>query len=80
LVALGTIAGSLMGGILSDVIGRKKTILLVSMLFCGGWVVIAKARTVRDILIGRLMTGMASGSYSAAVQVRRYDLFNYLAP
>jgi predicted MFS family arabinose efflux permease len=68
-VALGTIGGSLIGGVLADGIGRKRTILLVSILFALGWVLIARAKTVRDILIGRLLTGVASGGYSSAVQV-----------
>ncbi|CAG7685142.1 unnamed protein product, partial [Allacma fusca] len=49
--------------------GRKKTIIFSSVVFFIGWMVIAEATTVAEILAGRVLTGLASGFYSTAVQV-----------
>jgi len=46
LVSLGCIIGAVFGGFLSDWIGRKKTIILASVLFCAGWICIARADTL----------------------------------
>ena len=58
-----------MGGLTSDAIGRKKTLLLSSVFFSVGWVVIAQATEVSELLVGRMLTGIASGFYSVTVQV-----------
>lgn len=69
LVTVGCIVGSLFGGISSDLIGRRRTILFASLIFSGGWIAIARSKTVGQILIGRMITGIASGLCSSSVQV-----------
>jgi len=61
--------GTLAGGVVGDILGRRRTIMMSSVLFCGGWIVIGFASDVWHILLGRLMTGAASGIYSTTVQV-----------
>ena len=59
-----------MGGLISDIIGRRKTILFSSVIFFIGWVIIGEATSVAEILAGRVLTGLASGFYSTTVQVQ----------
>jgi len=52
LVTVGCIFGTLIGGLTSDAIGRKKTILLSSLFYSLGWIVIAQASEVAGLLAG----------------------------
>jgi SP family facilitated glucose transporter-like MFS transporter 8 len=52
MVTVGCILGTMVGGLTSDAIGRKKTILLSSLIYSSGWVVIAQATEVADLLAG----------------------------
>ena len=70
LVTIGGVVGTLSGGLLSDLFGRKHTIMMSSLIFFMGWLFIGFAESVVSILVGRLLTGIASGLYSASVQVR----------
>lgn len=56
-------AGSIIGGFLMDSIGRLNTIKLAAIPGAIGWVLIAMASNVHMLIIGRLMTGLASGKY-----------------
>ncbi|OXA41671.1 facilitated trehalose transporter Tret1 [Folsomia candida] len=69
MVTLGCILGTVIGGLTSDAIGRKKTILLSSIIYSLGWIVIGQAQEVADLLVGRMLTGIASGFYGVSVQV-----------
>lgn len=70
MVTVGCVVGTLIGGLTSDAIGRKKTILLSSIVYSIGWIVIAQATEIADLLAGRMITGLASGFYGVSVQVR----------
>lgn len=52
MVTLGCILGTVIGGLTSDAIGRKKTILLSSIIYSLGWIVIGQAQEVADLLVG----------------------------
>lgn len=53
-------AGAIIGGFLMDSIGRLNTIKLSAIPGAIGWVLIAMATNVPMIIIGRLLTGLAS--------------------
>ncbi|ODM95866.1 Facilitated trehalose transporter Tret1 [Orchesella cincta] len=69
LITIGCIVGTLVGGLTSDAIGRKRTILLSSLMYTIGWVIISQSTMLADLLTGRMLTGIASGFYSVTVQV-----------
>ncbi len=52
LVCLGGILGTMIGGLTADAIGRKRTILLSSIIYSIGWIVIGQASEVPDLLAG----------------------------
>lgn len=52
-----------------DMIGRKKTLLLVEIPLIAGWLTIAMATSVHMIYIGRLLTGLGSGLVGAPARV-----------
>lgn len=61
--------GALFTGKISDTWGRRKTILLLSILFFVGTVVCTLAPNLAVILVGRVMLGLAVGGASAVVPV-----------
>lgn len=52
MVTLGGILGIMIGGLTADAIGRKRTILLSSIIYTVGWIVIGQASEVADLLAG----------------------------
>ena len=55
----GAVVGSLTGGILVDLLGRKFSIILDSILFSVGAVVLVASENLWMLIIGRLVTGYA---------------------
>lgn len=53
-------------GFLCDLIGRKKTLLLLIVPFTVGWALIVFANSVIMLYLGRLFTGMAAGASCVA--------------
>lgn len=53
---------AIIGGFLMDSIGRLNTIKLTTIPVAIGWVLIATAKNVPMILVGRLFTGIAAGN------------------
>lgn len=61
-VTIGTaILGSILGGILNDLIGRKPILLVASTVFTAGAVVMAVANDKAVLLIGRMIVGIGVG-------------------
>lgn len=54
--------GAMMGGFIMDSIGRLNTIKLAAIPGAIGWSLIATANNVPMIIVGRLLTGLASGT------------------
>ncbi|KAF2905255.1 hypothetical protein ILUMI_00921 [Ignelater luminosus] len=50
-------------GIMCDKLGRKLALLLLTIPFVAGWLLIAFANSVLMIYIGRFITGMATGAF-----------------
>ena len=59
---LGCIVGALLAGILSDRFGRKKALILTAILFVISGVMTALPRTFTELVIGRLIGGVAVGA------------------
>ena len=53
--------GALLSGFLMDVLGRKSTIIVVSVPFLIGWLTIALATKVSLLYAGRTVSALASG-------------------
>ncbi|NXP49742.1 GTR8 protein, partial [Heliornis fulica] len=68
-VTLGAAAGGILGGYLVDKLGRKLSLMLCSVPYVFGYVVIISAQNVWMLYFGRTMTGLASGITSLVVPV-----------
>lgn len=53
--------GSILSGILAEVLGRKRSIQISSLPFIIGWILIAFGRNIGWLYSGRLITGIAGG-------------------
>lgn len=69
LASLSTPVGCILGGYLSDKIGRKKTLIVTEIPLILGWAVIALASRIEMIYIGRLLCGLGSGIVGAPARV-----------
>lgn len=56
--------GSILGGVLMDLIGRKLTLQLIFIPFALAWVIIAFSYSVEMIYIGTFINGIATGNCS----------------
>lgn len=67
----GAMIGSLLGGYLTDIFGRRRLMLLIAGLFIIGTVIAAFAMNVKIILLGRIFIGLAigMGSYTAPLYI-----------
>lgn len=61
-VTLGGMVICIPAGFLCDLIGRKKTLLLLIVPFTIGWLLILFAKNVLMLYFGRLITGLAAGA------------------
>ncbi|NXJ87835.1 GTR8 protein, partial [Corythaixoides concolor] len=68
-VTLGAAAGGVLGGYLVDKIGRKLSLMLCSVPYVFGYMVIVSAQNVWMLYSGRMLTGLASGVTSLVVPV-----------
>lgn len=66
---LAALAGGILGGPLVDYIGRRRTILFTAPPFFLGWMLIATAKIVHLVLIGRAICGLCVGIGSLAFPV-----------
>ncbi|KAM6047004.1 solute carrier family 2, facilitated glucose transporter member 8 isoform 3-T3 [Theristicus caerulescens] len=69
LVTLGAAAGGILGGYLVDKVGRKLSLMLCSVPYVFGYIVIISAQNVWMLYFGRMLTGLASGITSLVVPV-----------
>ncbi|KFP98878.1 Solute carrier family 2, facilitated glucose transporter member 8, partial [Leptosomus discolor] len=68
-VTLGAAAGGILGGCLVDKVGRKLSLMLCSIPYVFGYIVIISAQNVWMLYFGRMLTGLASGITSLVVPV-----------
>jgi MFS transporter, SP family, arabinose:H+ symporter len=64
---LGCIVGALLAGVMSDRFGRKKVLILTALLFLISGVVTTFPRTFNELVIGRLIGGVAVGASMISV-------------
>ena len=73
-VTLGALAGSLAGGVLSDALGRKRTLLIAGALFTFGAVVQWSAPDAAILVIGRFVVGVGVGVAAVAAPLYAAEL------
>ncbi len=66
-VLVGASVGALAGGRLADRFGRRKMLLITSLIFIAGAIVCAAAMSVATLLIGRTIVGLGIGLASSTV-------------
>lgn len=66
-ILIGALFGSVLGGSLSDSIGRKKTFFLTSFIFFVGTFFVSSFASYNLILLGRIVQGLAVGIVSMLV-------------
>ncbi|XP_059571757.1 solute carrier family 2, facilitated glucose transporter member 8 [Alligator mississippiensis] len=68
-VTLGAAAGGVLGGYAVDKLGRKLSLMLCSVPYIFGFMIIISAHNVWMLYCGRILTGLASGVTSLVVPV-----------
>ena len=66
LVPLGAFIFCLVTGKICDVLGRKTTLLLITLPYLLGWVLVIWSRSLLMLYLGRCFTGIAAGATSIA--------------
>lgn len=65
-VSLGAVVGALINGVLADKLGRKKILIITSLIFLFGSVFCAISKNPFELIISRMMVGVAVGVVSFA--------------
>jgi hypothetical protein len=65
----GSWLGSLVSGYLSDILGRKKSIQIGSIIWCIGSILVCASQNIAMLIVGRIINGLAVGICSAQVPV-----------
>ncbi|MFJ6302200.1 sugar porter family MFS transporter [Pseudarthrobacter oxydans] len=69
--------GALLGGRLSDGWGRRKTIILLAVLFFAGTLAVVLAPNLEVLIVGRILLGLAVGGASTVVPVFLAEIAPY---
>lgn len=69
--------GALIGGRLSDGWGRRKTIILLAVLFFAGTLAVVLAPNLEVLIVGRILLGLAVGGASTVVPVFLAEIAPY---
>jgi sugar porter (SP) family MFS transporter len=68
-VLVGAATGSLLGGRLADIYGRRRLLLITAVIFAVGAVVCAAATSPAILIVGRIIVGLGIGLASGTVPV-----------
>lgn len=63
--AIGTPCGCILAGYLTDLLGRKKTLIALQLPGIIGWLLVGSATSVEWIYVGRFLVGLSSGMVGA---------------
>ena len=74
-MSMGAMAGSLTAGKLADIFGRRKILLFVCPINIFGWLTISFAPNITCVIIGRTITGLATGALLLAASV--FEMISY---
>ena len=74
MVLIGAILGAMFGGSLADYLGRRKAIIVTSLLFIAGGLVLSIATSMWVLLVGRFISGLGVGASSLAVPLYLAEL------
>lgn len=69
LSSVGTPCGCVLSAYLTEILGRKRTLVVTELPAIIGWIMIATAPSVEWIYIGRVLTGVSSGMIGAPSRV-----------
>lgn len=64
----------MIGGWAIEFFGRKTALMLYSIPFAGGWLLISNAQAPWMLFLGRILTGIAVGATSLTVPVRNLKI------
>jgi sugar porter (SP) family MFS transporter len=67
ILAVGAVFGAIISGPIADRVGRKRTVLVVSLVFAIGGILAAVSPTVAVLVIARFIIGLSVGSTSVLV-------------
>ncbi|KAF5859520.1 hypothetical protein ETB97_002761 [Aspergillus alliaceus] len=68
-MAGGSWLGALVSGYLSDMFGRKSSIMIGSVIWCIGCILVCAAQNIPMLIVGRIINGISVGICSAQVPV-----------
>ncbi|KAE8133540.1 general substrate transporter [Aspergillus pseudotamarii] len=68
-MAGGSWLGALCSGYLSDMLGRKQSIMIGSVIWCIGCILVCAAQNIPMLIVGRIINGFSVGICSAQVPV-----------
>lgn len=68
-MAGGSWLGALVSGFISDILGRKKAIMIAAVIWCIGSIITCASQNIGMLIVGRLINGFCVGICSAQVPV-----------
>ncbi|KAA8650911.1 hypothetical protein EYZ11_001878 [Aspergillus tanneri] len=68
-MAGGSWLGALVSGFISDILGRKKAIMVGSVIWCIGSILVCASQNIPMLIVGRIINGFSVGICSAQVPV-----------
>lgn len=66
---IGTPCGCILAGYLTDLLGRKRTLIALQLPAIIGWLLVGSASSVHWIYVGRFLAGLSSGMIGAPSRV-----------
>ncbi len=66
IILIGALVGACFGGLLTDRLGRRSTLMITAVFFLIGTVIVTTAHTLFVLFIGRIIVGLAIGVVSMA--------------
>lgn len=68
-MAGGSWLGALVSGFVTDLLGRKKAIMIGAIIWCIGCIIVSASQDIAMLIVGRIINGLCVGICSAQVPV-----------